>query len=111
MRGYRFGGVAQARPFCCGLPRNPGMKTYCLTLDLHDEPDLIEQYKWYHRQENIWPEVVGNILSHGVLSEEIYLVGDRLVMILQTTEDFSFEARSEERRVGKECRSRWSPYH
>src|SRR2546427_12191993 len=23
----------------------------------------------------------------------------------------SFESRSEERRVGKECRSRWSPYH
>ena len=23
----------------------------------------------------------------------------------------SLEARSEERRVGKECRSRWSPYH
>ena len=22
-----------------------------------------------------------------------------------------FEQRSEERRVGKECRSRWSPYH
>src|ERR1019366_7464751 len=25
--------------------------------------------------------------------------------------DLSFEDRSEERRVGKECRSRWSPYH
>ena len=24
---------------------------------------------------------------------------------------FTFENRSEERRVGKECRSRWSPYH
>ena len=24
---------------------------------------------------------------------------------------FSQERRSEERRVGKECRSRWSPYH
>ena len=23
----------------------------------------------------------------------------------------TFKARSEERRVGKECRSRWSPYH
>ena len=23
----------------------------------------------------------------------------------------SWETRSEERRVGKECRSRWSPYH
>ena len=25
--------------------------------------------------------------------------------------DKIFKARSEERRVGKECRSRWSPYH
>ena len=26
-------------------------------------------------------------------------------------EEDSLFARSEERRVGKECRSRWSPYH
>src|SRR2546430_5451098 len=26
-------------------------------------------------------------------------------------EIFPFTSRSEERRVGKECRSRWSPYH
>ena len=25
--------------------------------------------------------------------------------------DVDYEVRSEERRVGKECRSRWSPYH
>ena len=25
--------------------------------------------------------------------------------------DVYFQTRSEERRVGKECRSRWSPYH
>ena len=25
--------------------------------------------------------------------------------------DFDMLLRSEERRVGKECRSRWSPYH
>ena len=25
--------------------------------------------------------------------------------------EVSYEKRSEERRVGKECRSRWSPYH
>ena len=29
---------------------------------------------------------------------------------LSTALDFSVD-RSEERRVGKECRSRWSPYH
>src|SRR2546426_12370473 len=28
-----------------------------------------------------------------------------------TPQVFSGRARSEERRVGKECRSRWSPYH
>ena len=26
-------------------------------------------------------------------------------------EQVCFHVRSEERRVGKECRSRWSPYH
>lgn len=70
------------------------MKTYCLTLDLHDDPDLIEEYKWHHRRENIWPEVVGNIKSQGILGEEIYLHGSRLVMLLRTTDDFNFEAKA-----------------
>ena len=30
--------------------------------------------------------------------------------VVETASDFN-SARSEERRVGKECRSRWSPYH
>ena len=30
---------------------------------------------------------------------------------LKTTDALPGEFRSEERRVGKECRSRWSPYH
>ena len=29
----------------------------------------------------------------------------------QAAKDSFYENRSEERRVGKECRSRWSPYH
>ena len=32
----------------------------------------------------------------------------KMIKTLQATVD---AARSEERRVGKECRSRWSPYH
>ena len=28
-----------------------------------------------------------------------------------TLEEKASQLRSEERRVGKECRSRWSPYH
>ena len=29
----------------------------------------------------------------------------------KTPAEFTIDGRSEERRVGKECRSRWSPYH
>src|SRR2546430_12952301 len=38
---------------------------------------------------------------------EIYTRQERAGVLLGTYE----RARSEERRVGKECRSRWSPYH
>ena len=30
---------------------------------------------------------------------------------LRDCKDYAEKNRSEERRVGKECRSRWSPYH
>ena len=48
------------------------------------------------------PEFPENIAC-GVLSEDaVYdLMGEHFETVL----------RSEERRVGKECRSRWSPYH
>src|SRR2546429_9196899 len=40
------------------------------------------------------------------------LVGQsRAIELMASGELFDFEKRSEERRVGKECRSRWSPYH
>ena len=32
-------------------------------------------------------------------------------IIREISKDFKVLTRSEERRVGKECRSRWSPYH
>src|SRR2546430_14889663 len=35
----------------------------------------------------------------------------RVRAILQTRPRSKYNTRSEERRVGKECRSRWSPYH
>ena len=31
--------------------------------------------------------------------------------VVEEFQDFTDWMRSEERRVGKECRSRWSPYH
>ena len=34
-----------------------------------------------------------------------------LSYMIQTHNHLTVQLRSEERRVGKECRSRWSPYH
>ena len=32
-------------------------------------------------------------------------------MVIDRLQELGYDVRSEERRVGKECRSRWSPYH
>ena len=45
-------------------------------------------------------------LFHDMIHHEIEVYMDDMIAISQTEEE-----RSEERRVGKECRSRWSPYH
>src|SRR2546422_9967785 len=41
--------------------------------------------------------------------ERVHRVDERHVHVVPLRREA--EARSEERRVGKECRSRWSPYH
>lgn len=70
------------------------MKTYCLALDLKDNPELMAEYRRYHEPDGIWPEVVEQIKGDGVLSEQIYLLGTRMVMVLTTTDDFSMEAKA-----------------
>ena len=37
--------------------------------------------------------------------------GESVLAKLTNQDAIGFNGRSEERRVGKECRSRWSPYH
>ena len=39
------------------------------------------------------------------------LPADTIRIDVRTHDEYKLGTRSEERRVGKECRSRWSPYH
>lgn len=65
---------------------------YCLALDLKDDPALIAEYEKYH--EKIWPEIEESIRSAGITDMEIYRIGNRLFMIMDTTPDFSFARKS-----------------
>ena len=51
---------------------------------------------------------VGRRSHRSTLSSPVNPSCDDEALLATTLEN---EARSEERRVGKECRSRWSPYH
>ena len=67
-------------------------RRFCLSLDLKDDPGLIADYKRHH--EKIWPEITKSIRDAGVEDAEIYLLGTRIVMILQVNDRFSFEAKA-----------------
>src|SRR5260221_7748643 len=54
-------------------------------------------------------EVAGEVVSPG----KAFKIGDPVCALVHGGgyAEFCVAPRSEERRVGKECRSRWSPYH
>src|SRR5579864_2867953 len=68
-------------------------RRFCLTLDLKDDPQLIAEYKRHHDQ--VWPEITQSIKESGIVDMEIYLLGTRMFMIMEVSEDFSFEAKTE----------------
>ncbi len=67
------------------------MKRYCQTLDLKDDPELIEEYIFWHKPENIWPEITRGIKEVGILNMEIYRLDNRLFMIVDVPDDFDWE--------------------
>ena len=47
----------------------------------------------------------------GIMLSEITQTEKNEYCVIDFTDMWDLKKRSEERRVGKECRSRWSPYH
>lgn len=68
------------------------MKRFCFALDLKDDKELIEEYKRYH--ESVWPEITSSILKSGILQMEIYIVSNRLFLIMETTDTFSLREKA-----------------
>jgi L-rhamnose mutarotase len=68
------------------------MKRYCLALDLKDDPALIDEYETIHK--NVWPENIQGIKDAGITVMDIYRTGNRLFMIMEVNDDFSFEKKA-----------------
>ena len=68
------------------------MNKFCLALDLTDDPALIAEYETYHKK--IWPEIHDSITQSGIEKMEIYRAGNRLFMIMEVNDSFSFAAKS-----------------
>jgi len=64
---------------------------HCLALDLKDDPALIAEYEAYHR--SIWSEVRAHLHAHGVTGMEIYRLGTRMVMLMET-DDARYDAEA-----------------
>ncbi|MDL2213915.1 L-rhamnose mutarotase [Bacteroides sp. OttesenSCG-928-D19] len=67
-------------------------KRYCQTLDLKNDPELIQEYIKRHSAEKHWPVINEGIREVGILEMEIYLLGNRLFMIVETAADFDWDS-------------------
>ena len=62
------------------------MKRYVLTVDLEDDPRRVAEYRAHHRR--VWPEVRRSLRRVGVKTMDIYALGRRLTMVMDTTDGF-----------------------
>src|SRR2546426_10466614 len=62
------------------------------------------------RPDDVEEVIMGNVLSAGLGQNPARQAAIKAGLPVKVPA-FTLNKRSEERRVGKECRSRWSPYH
>jgi L-rhamnose mutarotase len=57
-------------------------------MDLNNHPDVLEAYELAHQRGNTPAAVLTAQRGHGITEMEIYRAGDRLVMIMEVTDDY-----------------------
>ena len=62
-----------------------------MALDLKEDQKLIEAYKKHH--QNVWKEILDGIKEVGILDMQIYLISNRMFMIMDVASDFDFDTQ------------------
>ena len=84
-------------------------KRYCKTLTLQDDPQLINEYKKVHAPGSTWPEITQGMIEIGILDMEIYIMGTRLFMIMDTKAEFDHDLAMAEL-AAKPRQSEWEAF-
>ncbi|NLV52435.1 MAG: L-rhamnose mutarotase [Bacteroidales bacterium] len=66
-------------------------KRYVQILELRNDPEMIKEYRKWHSEEFHWKEIREGIKAVGILEMEIYILGTKLVMIVDAPEDFKWK--------------------
>ena len=66
-------------------------KRFVQTMDLKDDSELLRKYREAHDREHFWDEIKEGIRTVGILEREIYMLGNRLVMIVEAPVDFNWD--------------------
>ena len=66
-------------------------KRFVQTMELKDDTELIREYRKAHDKAHFWHEIEEGIKQVGILEMEIYILGNRLVMIVDAPVDFSWD--------------------
>lgn len=66
-------------------------KRFVQTMCLKDDSVLIRKYREAHDREHFWDEIKQGIKAVGILEMEIYILGNRLVMIVDAPVDFCWD--------------------
>ena len=67
------------------------MRRYYLALDLKDDPRMIAEYEEHHRK--VSPAILKSIRDSGIRRMELFRAGNRLFMIMEVGDDFSFDEK------------------
>lgn len=84
-------------------------KRYCKTMELRNDQLLIETYKKAHAKGAAWPEITQGMKEVGIIDMEIYLLGTKLFMIMDTTADFEHDKAMKELAL-KPRQSEWEAH-
>ncbi len=67
------------------------IKRYVQTMELRDNPALIALYRKAHSEPEAWPEILKGIREVGILEMELYILGTRLVMIVDMPAELDWD--------------------